>query len=282
MQYDNYSLLRKGKTKLGMNKAFMGLVALTLPAVILSTSAAASATATVVVTPTFEHGWSATTPLADTKTGGAVNFVTDTMAPAGNGALQLTTDSSITAKAQYMHVAGIPLIEVTELSFYTKQNFASFVGGNASYQLSMYLNGTSGFTTLVYEPYQGGGGSVVPGLWQRWDVYPGKFWSTREVTCSNGTLSKGNGGPAIHTLAEIKAKCPEAVVLAYGLNIGSNNLSYNVEADLFNFNGTTFDFERNNEPSSKSDCKSNGWTNLTDQNDQPFKNQGQCVSWTNG
>lgn len=283
MHNDKYSLLRKGKSKLGLNKAFIGLVTLALPAVMLfAPEGASGATPIVVVTPTFEHGWSATAAPADTKAGGAVNFVNDAMAPAGNGALQLTTDSTTTAKAQYLHVAGIPLSEVTELSFYTKQNFASFAGADASYQLIMYLNGSSGFTTLVYEPYQGGGDSVIPRLWQRWDVYAGKFWSTREVACSQGTLSKGFGGPAIHTLAEIKAKCPQAVVLAYGLNVGSNNPSYNVEADLFNFNGTTYDFERTNEPSSKDDCKSNGWTNLTDQYDQPFKNQGQCVSWTNG
>jgi hypothetical protein len=284
MQYDIYSDVRKIKAELNMNKTLMGLVVLALPAVmLLATGAASAATTTVVVTPKLEHGWSGSAPLADTRPGGAVNFISDPMAPAGEGALQLTTDITNAAKAQYMHEAGTPLNEVTELSYYTKQNLASFAGGNASYQLPVFLNGTSGFTTLVYEPYQGGSGvSVIPGLWQRWDVYAGKVWSTRTVTCSNGVISGGAGGPAIHTLAEVKTKCPGAVVLGYGVDIGSYNPSYNVETDLFNFNGTTYDFELTNKPSSKDECKESGWMNLTDQNDQPFKNQGQCVSWTNG
>jgi hypothetical protein len=280
MQYEIYDGVRKNRTKSDKSRTFMGLVALGLPAVMFLAPGAASAdTTTVVVTPTFQHGWSASAPLADTRVGGAVNFKNDPTAPAGEGALQLTTDATIDAKAQYMHVAGVPLDDVTELSYDTKQNSASFVGGDASYQLPMYLNGTSGFTTLVYEPYEGGGGPVTPGIWQRWDVYAGKFWSTRNVTCSNGVITKSQG-TTMYTLAQIKAMCPQALVLEYGLNIGSNNPSYNVETDLFNFNGTTYNFELTNKPSSKDACKKDGWMNLTDQNGQPFKNQGLCVSWT--
>jgi hypothetical protein len=32
-------------------------------------------------------------------------------------------------------------------------------------------------------------------------------------------------------------------------------------------------------PSSKDACKNGGWHGFTDQNGQPFRNQGQCVSW---
>ena len=60
---------------------------------------------TVVVTPTNTQGWST----ADTRPGGAVNFVADATAPAGAGALQLTTDATTTSKAQYMHAANTPL-----------------------------------------------------------------------------------------------------------------------------------------------------------------------------
>jgi len=132
---------------------------------------------TTVVSPTNTQGWST----EDTRPGGAVNFVSDGTAPSGCGALQLTTDATTTAKAQYLHGANTPLANVTDLSYYTKQNSASFAGGDPSYQLPICLNGITGttcngFTTLVYEPYQNG--VVVPGTWQQWDVDAGQFWST--------------------------------------------------------------------------------------------------------
>ncbi len=194
----------------------------------------------IVVTPTNQQGWST----ADTRPGGTVTFVVDPTAPSGRGALQLTTDPTTTAKAQYLHAANTPHSAVTELSYYTKQNSALFPEGDPSYQLIVYLNGTSGFTTFVFEPYQNPlQGPVITGVWQQWDVDAGLFWSTRTVTCSNGTIVGTPGGPATYTLAAIKAACPDAIVIGFGVNIGSNNPLYNVETDLFNFNGTVYDFE---------------------------------------
>ncbi len=239
---------------------------------------AASASTAIVVTPANQQGWST----ADTRPGGAVNFITDPTSPAPAGALQLTTDLTTTAKAQYLHAANTPLSSVTDLSYYTKQNSALFPGGDPSYQLPAFLNGTNGFTTLVFEPYQNPlQGAVVPGVWQKWDVSGGLFWSTRTVTCSNGTIVGTPGGPASYTLSQIQTMCPSAVVLGFGVNIGSNNPGYNVETDLFNFNGTVYDFQVHNTPVTKEQCKGGGFANYTDANDQPFKNQGQCVAFTN-
>jgi hypothetical protein len=69
----------------------------------------------------------------------------------------------------------------------------------------MFLNGgTSGFSTLVFEPYQNTAmGAVVPNAWQHWNVSSGLFWSTRTVTCSNGIVTGTAGGPASYTLAQI-------------------------------------------------------------------------------
>ncbi len=235
---------------------------------------------TVVVTPTQTQGWST----ADTRPGGAVNFVVDATAPRGAGALQLTTDATITSKAQYLHDASTPLASVTELSYYTKQVSAPFPGADASYQLPSLLNGTTGFTTLVFEPYQNpgnnGNATVVNNVWQKWDVATGLFWSTRTVTCSNGTIVGAPGGPATYTLSAIKTACPNAVVAGFGVNIGSNNPSYNVETDLFDFNGTTYDFEPNTVATTKDQCKDGGYKNFNPP-DGPYKNQGQCVSSTN-
>ncbi len=231
--------------------------------------------ATTVVTPTNTQGWST----SDTRPGGAVNFVADATAPAGVGALQLTTDLTTTAKAQYMHAASGSINDVTELSYYTKQNSATFAGGDASYQLPVFLQGgTSGFTTFVYEPYENG--TVIPGAWQQWDVDQGQFWSSRTVTCSNGGVVAGAGGAPFYTLAQIKTMCPEAVVAGFGVNIGSNNPGYDVETDLVSFNGSAYDFEPYQVATNKDQCKDGGWKNVTDANGNPFKNQGQCVSST--
>lgn len=250
-------------------------VAIAMP---LAAGAEASQT---IVTPSNTQGWST----ADTRPGGAVNFISDTTAPGSpsNGALQLTTDATTTAKAQYLHAANTPLADVNSLSYSTKQNSASFPGGDASYQLLVDLNGTAdgGFTTLVYEPYENG--VVTPGTWQSWDVAAGQFWSSRSFsdggTC---TVVAGGGGAPFYTLADLQTACPDAVAVGFGVNVGSNNPSYDVEADLVRFNDTTYNFEPFATPANKDACKKDGYKDLTDQNGHPFKNQGQCVSWTNG
>jgi hypothetical protein len=237
----------------------------------------------VVVTPANVQGWTTD----DTRPGGSVTYVADTTAP-GNphaGALKLTTDSTTSSKAQYMHSASTPLSSVTDLSYYTKQNSASFAGGDASYQLPVCLGGVtggtcSGFTTFVYEPYENG--TVTPNVWQAWDVDAGQFWSSRTAT-GGGTCNTvaGFGGAPFYTLAALKAACPNAVAVGFGVNIGSNNPSYNVETDLVTFNGTTYNFEPATAPAtvtltSKDDCKNNGWMQSTN---PTFKNQGDCVSF---
>ena len=217
----------------------------------------------IVVTPTDQQGWST----ADTRPGGTVTFVVDPTAPAGRGALELTTNATTTAKAQYLHAANVPLAGVTELSYYTKQNSAPFPGADPSYQVISELNGTTGFTTLVFEPYQNPlQGPVIPQAWQKWNVGAGLFWSTRTVVCANGTVVGTSGGPATYTLAQIRSLCPNAMVIGFGVNIGSNNPLYNVETDLFDFNGTVYDFEPDHDcgrdkpkhEDTKSTCGNNG------------------------
>jgi hypothetical protein len=254
----------------------LGVAAACALAAILFVTVGASAASTVVVTPTNQQGWTT----ADTRPGGAVNFVVDSTAPSGNGALQLTTDATTTAKAQYLHETSTPLSSVTELGYYTKQNSASFVGGDPSYQLVVNLLGpTSGFTTLVYEPYYNG--TVTPGVWQQWDVDQGLFWSSRSVACPGGTIVGTPGGPATYTLAQVQAACPNAVVVAFGVNVGSNNPSYDVETDLVDFNGTVYDFEPYAVAADKEQCKDGGWANVRRSDGSSFKNQGDCVQYAN-
>jgi hypothetical protein len=248
---------------------------------LVSGSSALAAT-TVVVTPANQQGWST----ADTRPGGTVTFVSDPGSPYPAGALQLTTDLTTTAKAQYLHAANDPLASVSELGYWTRQ-----VSGppfaDPSYQLVMCLNGgnfpsCSGFTTLVFEPYQNTGeGLIAPSIWQQWNAASGLYWSTHTIVCSGGTVLGTPGGPATYTLDMIRTLCPEANVAGFGVNIGSNNPGYVVRTDGFDFNGTVYDFQLTNTPSSKDDCKDGGWRNLTDNDGNAFKNQGQCVAFAN-
>lgn len=274
--------------------AFALLAASSL-AIALPLTPAFSAGSTIVVTPTNQQGWST----ADTRPGGAVDFVLDATAPSGIGALQLTTDATNAAKAQYMHAANIPLANVTDLSYYTKQvSSPLFAGADPSYQLPVCLGGLTaptmanpsgclGFTTFVYEPYENPGlgtpgGVVVPGVWQQWDVDAGQFWSSRTAT-GGGTCNvvAGFGGAPFYSLAALKTVCPNAVVAGFGVNIGSFNPSYNVYTDMVNFNGTSYDFEPYEVATNKDQCKSGGYLNVKRADGSPFKNQGDCIQYVN-
>jgi hypothetical protein len=271
--------------------AIMGTLGL---AIVLPLTPAFSAGPTIVVSPANPQGWST----ADTRPGGAVNFVFDNAAPSGIGALQLTTDSTTTSKAQYMHAANTALADVTELSYYTRQISASFAGGDPSYQLPVCLGGFGpptpgnptgcvGFTTFVYEPYWNPGlgtpgFGVVPNIWQQWDVDAGQFWSSRTAT-DGGTCNVvgGGGGAPFYTLAGLKAVCPNAIVAGFGVNIGSNNPSYNVYTDLVNFNGTSYDFEPYEVATNKDQCKNGGFALVKRADGSAFKNQGDCIQYVN-
>jgi len=261
--------------------------------VVLPLTPVFSAASTIVVTPTNQQGWTT----ADTRPGGDVNFVVDASAPAGNGALQLTTDATTAAKAQYLHAANTPLANVTELSFYTRQ-ISGPLYADPSYQLPVCLggfttpptpanpSGCTGFTTFVFEPYQNNGTGtpspvIVPNIWQQWDVDAGQFWSSRNYSSGTCTVVAGAGGPPFYSLATLQAICPSAVVVGFGVNIGTFNPSYDVYTDLVNFNGTTYDFEPYEVATNKDQCKNGGYNNVKRADGSPFKNQGDCIQYTN-
>ena len=240
----------------------------------------------VVVTPANTQGWTT----ADTRPGGAATYSSDTTAPGNphNGALQLTTTAATTAKAQYMHDTATPLADVSALSYATKQNTALFADGDASYQLATCLLGytpavgstpavCNGFTTFVYEPYENS--TVTPGAWQTWDVAAGQMWSSRTVSGGSCSTTAGAGGAPFYTLTGLQANCPDAVVVGFGVNIGSNNPGYDVQADLVKFNNTVYNFEPFAAVTDKDACKNDGWKTAVDANDNGFKNQGACVSY---
>lgn len=264
------------------------LSALTATALALSVVLPALAATTIVVTPANTQGWFA----GESNNNSTISYVSDPGAPGGTGALELTTAPVLSAKAQYLHAANTRLVDVTEMSYWTRQIAATFPFADPSYQVVTCLNGVvagvcMGFTTLVFEPYQQPTqGSVVTNVWQEWDVDAGQFWSTRTVVCTGGPVvgqgvTAGGGGAPFYPLSYLKENCPNAVVVQFGVNIGSNNPGWVVRTDLFNFNGTTYDFELTNQPTDKSQCKNGGYVNYTDADGEPFRNQGQCIKAAN-
>ncbi len=266
----------------------LSLLAFVVSFLFVTSSFAQDDPETLVVTSVNTRGWTTAAPLADNRAGGSVDFVVDNSAPLGAGALSLTTDGSGlpgagTAKAQYMHAADTALSDVTTLGYSTKTNSANFNNGAASYQLGLCLGGVVagncvGFTTMVYEPYNNGY-NITMGQWAEYDVDAGTMWSSRDYSSGTCVVQRGFGGPPFYSLSTLKANCPVARVVAYGINVGSNNPNYNTETDKFVFQNTTYDFEKYNTPSNMEDCKKGGWTTFNPPTG-PYKNQGQCVSST--
>ncbi len=139
---------------------------------------------------------------------------------------------------------------------------------------------------MVFEPYQNNGLGmpsplVVPMVWQKWNVVAGMFWSSGAYANGTCLVIKGYGGPPFYSLAGLKSMCPNAVVVGFGVNIGSYNPGYNVESDLVDFNGTTYDFELYQTPKDKGQCKDGGYADFRRTDGSEFKNQGDCVSYVN-
>lgn len=277
-----------------MIKQFIKLSAVAAFAFAFVVAPVASATAsTVYVTPSNMQGWSDTAPLVDTRVGGDAEILSDVDTSYGDGALKLTTTNTGPAMVQMMKGAGVQLDSIQTLKYSTKQVSASFVAGLPSFQLPVCLYGlneagtncdvvpetaTSSFTTLVYEPYVDQGNAAVQNnVWQRWDVVAGKLWSSRTVA----TLQSSQG-TYTYELADLNQEFPDAVLLSYGVNLGTNNPDYNTRVDGVEVNDTLYDFELiapKPVPSVKDDCKNDGWKTLVNANGDSFKNQGQCVSY---
>ncbi|MEO6513158.1 MAG: hypothetical protein ABIR37_00580 [Candidatus Saccharimonadales bacterium] len=254
---------------MNIKRLIAGLAATPLVAALAMPLTAFAAT-TVTVTPTNTQGWST----ADTRPGGTVTYVTDNTSPLPTGALQLSTDATNAAKAQYMHAANVALSDVTALSYETKQVAGPRNLDDASYQLPVDLNNDGTFDmTLVYEPYYNG--TVTPGTWQTWNVKDGLFWPTK-VDASLGGTPAGGAYATNFTLQHVLDVYPNAHVLGYGVNVGSYNPSTTVNVDNFVFDEVTYNFEKATTPTDKDKCKNDGWKNF---NSPTFKNQGDCVSF---
>jgi hypothetical protein len=207
----------------------------------------------------------------------------------GTGSIQLTTPSGADKVFLFnFDHEGTALSDVDALSYATYRSAGSAQQVTAL-NIVADFNGAAdgGFTTLVFEPvYNTGQGAVVSGAWQVWDAYQGGqaiWWSSRPIpgVCAFDCFV---------TWDAILAANPDAVIKGgLGLNQGSGNPGLTTAVDYLTFNDTTYNFELIKDldgdgipdtapPTNKDQCKKDGYKNF---NNPSFKNQGDCVSYTN-
>lgn len=202
---------------------------------------------------------------------------------AGVGSFEMVTptgaDKAYLFNYEYI---GTKLSEIDNLRYATYRTAGTDQQVTAL-NIEVDVNGSApgGFTTLVFEPvYNSGQGAVVDGVWQPWDAYNGGngiWWSTKNIpgTCAFQCYS---------TWHDIVAANPDAVIVGgLGLNQGSGNPGLTSAVDYLTVGTSgdciTYNFDPYAVAATKDDCKNGGYTKVKDAQGNPFKNQGQCVSF---
>lgn len=220
---------------------------------------------------------------------GKVEYVDGAPVGLGNSSLMLSTPDQYDSQAIYEHSANIALSDVSELSYWTKQYNASNPNGSANLWLSVDFNGDGlADSNLTYEPYwqdnNYDAAPVVAGVWQKQDVAGGLVWSSRTYTDGTNTIMAGYGGLPSYTFASIKSMFPTARILTVGVVVGDSTPNYAIGVDGISLNGGVYNFEKvigdTAVPVQSLDCKDGNWKTLFTVDGIPFRNQGQCVSYT--
>lgn len=218
--------------------------------------------------------------------GGYASYVDG--APTGftNTSLELKTDTgNFAARAAYGRSDFSNITQLTKLGYWARQVSSPNMTNNARIEIALDLNqDTINDTTLVYTPYKQVGAQVQSNVWQYWDATNGLFTSTQNFGTADSALR--NDGTT-YTLSQISAWYPTATVQALGIMIGTDMPSTVVDVDGVTIGTSTYDFERVipespsvvDVPKTVQDCKKYGWETLFTNNNEPFKNQGQCVSY---
>jgi len=235
-----YRLYRETKNKAGnLLVAVMfaaSMVSGSLPLFISGSAAAASN----VVTPSDLGGWA-----ASSASGGQVDFVADSTAPVGSGALKLTTDSTASSVARLTHAFDMPLSDVSTLSFQTKQLLAAdTTNGNITMRINVDTDNDGTLDDqLMFEPYYNGFNGTTQTGWQTWNVATGKLWSNYELNY-NGLGGVGAGSYASNfTIADVLHDFPSAKLTGLVVSMGTWNVSQQVLADNLVLNDDVFNFE---------------------------------------
>jgi hypothetical protein len=250
--------LRRAASALGVLVLVSGLAACsqgggagggcTTPTAIIPGTPSSSATPPIL-------GWYS----ADTRSGGTVDVNDSYGAPAGYGcnSVMMTTNGVLGQdKAQLLSYAqeGTSFASIDAVSYWAYRSSVS-LSPAPDMAVNLQLFGTAGFapgchvtpglgcfTTLTYEPYlqSGGQGAIASDAWQ--------FWNATDSTVGNGmwwssSISSGPGSMSQPLpWSTFKSIYTDAVVGAYGFNLGSYNPNMVVAGDGLTFGSTTTDF----------------------------------------
>jgi hypothetical protein len=193
-----------------------------------------------------------------------------TLVSPGNGsatAVQLTSSSSGAGYGgiDFSVPSGMTFGSITNLA--TDYNFAhnSCAGGSPRFQIN--VDGANAFVYIGPPPGYIG--------------CPMNVWtSSGNLATSAGFVDTSQlpGGTFYDTFASADAKYGNDPVAGIQL-VADGGWKFEdgiqtVLIDNTQINDTTYTYE----PPAKNGCKNGGWKNLTDNNGQPFANQGDCVS----
>ncbi len=215
---------------------------------LLSGGVAHAADSTVVVNAASLSGghWST---LDTTASGiGAFKFGPATP-PLGTGSYQLTTpDAPAKVRLGTDLSNGTPLTSITGIG-YSTYRVAPPAGGAPVASLNLVANipAVSTFATLVYEPYQqvGGNALIHNGVWQNWDAYAGRWWSTKIPSCVQATPCPWSQIVSMYPTATVYNGFPGYP--SFAVNQGSSNAGTDSYADALYLRTaagkTTYNFE---------------------------------------
>lgn len=208
--------------------------------------------------------------------------------PSGVGSVQISVSGTQRRNIATYQFRGTVLSTITTLKF-TTYNPSAGNGGSANrsgyLQFNVDFNGSDTWQRrLVYVPSQNG--TVVQNSWQEWDAIAGggALWGY-----SGGTWPV-TGGTGLKTWAQILSDYPGVRIRVtdafLGIRVGEpypDGYTENIDTLKFGTgsNATTFDFEPYAVAHGKDACKGGGWRSLRRADGTPFKNQGDCVSYTN-
>ena len=251
-----------------------------------------AANTTVTVSPGDMHGWFFCDDQSDCAGAATGSLVAGPATPPlGIGSARLlaptSSDGQIFALAAYQ---GTKLAEITALQYST---FVTSGGPPQAIALQFNIDsdvtdGNTGFQgRLVFEPYQGApAGTVVQGVWQIWNpMAQGRWWGSGNPATRPISAACPQSSPC--TWQQIVSAFPNAGIhptagaVIFKAGSGWTNFDGNVDAFTIGVSGksTTYDFEP--VATNKDACQNGGWQNVYRANGSPFKNQGDCVSYTN-
>jgi len=249
-----------------------------------------AAPSVVTVTPSNMQGWffcNDQTSCAGVATGSLV--VGPASPPLGVGSARLPTAGPADGQALILAAyQGTKLADITQLQYST------FVtSGGPPQAIALQFNIDSDLTDgvvnyqgrLVFEPYQSPAlGPVVAGQWQTWNALQGKWWGSTGSGSRPITVACPQSSPC--TWQQILAQFPNAGIHATAgavvFKAGSGwTVPFDGNVDALTIGTSAGTTTYNFEPYDKDQCKNGGWQTLKRADGSSFKNQGDCVSYTN-